>query len=661
MNRSNLQLFDDGSQMTSVPYRKELDGLRAIAVLSVVFCHAGYTAFSGGFIGVDVFFVISGYLITSIIHRELRLKTFSLKRFYERRAKRILPALFFVISISFPLAWLWLWPKDFRDFSESITFVSLFGANIHFYREIGYFDPDVELRPMLHTWSLGVEEQYYLLFPLLLIFLYRFKKQGIVFCVAGLAVTSLLVSQLWLSRNPPAVFYLLPFRAWELLLGALYALFSAEAGGLENYFGTKMRNVIGASGLAAIIAAVFLFSEKTPFPGIWAMIPTLGALLIIAAAQPDTWLGKILSTRPLEAIGLWSYSIYLWHQPVFAFTRYQIELPTAKTMTLMITLVLALSYITWRWIEMPLRHRPWTTRGIFLFSFFSIFFFALIGVLGKDKKDYLKRFAPHYLAELSVEKKLDRNYGLDRHCSDPDAGKNCQTANNPDTLVWGDSYAMHIVPGILASNPDIRLIQRTKSGCGPLLGIAPIFNNNLQGAEDCLRFNKEVMERLARWSDITHIVLSSRLTQYLGEKVQVLSDTGQILPASPKLLAQELKKTMERIATKNRRVVIFSPPPATGLDIGKCLAHSVRFNLPLERCDFQTKDIEPLRQQVFSILESLPKSYPVIWVGNGICDLTMCRSSYEDIFIFRDDGHLSIEGSHWLGKKLDFNATINGQ
>jgi peptidoglycan/LPS O-acetylase OafA/YrhL len=647
---------------TPATYRKEIDGLRAIAVLSVVLCHAGYGAFRGGFVGVDVFFVISGYLITSIIYRELSSGNFSLLKFYERRVKRILPALFAMLLFSWLFAWLCLWPADFRSFSKGLPFVSWFGANIHFQHEIGYFDPDVALRPLLHTWSLGVEEQYYLLFPFLLMLMFRFGKNGILLCLAIISMASLFAAQFWLSRNPSAVFYFLPFRAWELLIGAIYALVSVDSAGLFHRMGRKTRSVLGCIGILAILVAVVMYSEKTPFPGLSALLPTLGALLIIATAQPDTLPGKLLSIPPMQAIGLWSYSIYLWHQPIFAFTRYQIDKPTPALMAGMVVLTLVLSYASWRWIEIPLRHRQWPQKSVWLRTLAGILFFTLIGVLGKSDKDYFKRFSPDYLSELTIEKKLDRNYGLDRHCDSPDIGSRCQTADNPDTLVWGDSYAMHIVPGIIASQPDIKLMQRTMSACGPLLGIAPILNNNIRAAEACLRFNTAIMQRLPTWTTIKWVALSSKLTQYLGEGVTVLSADGRILPASADLLSEALQQTVERITATGKRAVIFSPPPATGDDLGKCLAHAARFALPLKQCDFAVKDIEPIRQQAFDVLRNLSTStHPVLWLTDGICNATLCQASHAGIFIFRDEGHLSIEGSRWLGQQLGFRAFITGQ
>jgi peptidoglycan/LPS O-acetylase OafA/YrhL len=206
-------------------YRKEIDGLRALAVIPVILFHAGFTTFSGGFVGVDVFFVISGFLITSIILKEIEAGTFSILNFYERRARRILPELFLVMLVCLPFAWLWLLPDDIRDFSKSVVKLTEFISNIYFYKQTGYFDTANELKPLLHTWSLAVEEQYYLFFPLLLLITWRFGKLFVFVTLTLILLSSLFYAQYIVYSEPSAAFYLLPSRFWELLVGALVAFY----------------------------------------------------------------------------------------------------------------------------------------------------------------------------------------------------------------------------------------------------------------------------------------------------------------------------------------------------------------------------------------------------------------------------------------------------
>ena len=334
---------------SSMQYRREIDGLRAVAVLPVILFHAGFRIFSGGFVGVDVFFVISGYLITGIIISELEQGRFSILRFYERRARRILPALFFMMLCCIPFAWMWMSPWKFKEFAQSLIAVSVFVSNIFFWRESGYFAAVAEEKPLLHTWSLAVEEQYYVLFPIFLILLWRFGRNPVFYSVVAIAVISLLLSE-WGSQNKPtANFYLAPTRAWELLAGSICAFFQ---------FGREQRsnNLLSAFGLALILFAIFYYDENTPFPSVYALAPVVGTALIIMFGAKSTWAAKLLSMRGFVGIGLISYSAYLWHQPLFAFVRIRsIYEPEQWLMLIASVASLALAYFSWRFVEQPFR------------------------------------------------------------------------------------------------------------------------------------------------------------------------------------------------------------------------------------------------------------------------------------------------------------------
>ena len=332
-------------------YRKEIDGLRAFAVLPVVFYHAGFGLFSGGFIGVDVFFVISGYLIASIIIREKSAGTFTFANFYERRARRILPALFLVMLVCMPFAWFWMAPHQLKDFSQSLLSTTIFLSNVFFYLETDYFNDFAETAPLLHTWSLAVEEQYYLLFPPLLLVIWRFGAKWRAGLFGAIAFASLVGAQYATVHAPTANFYLLPMRAWELLIGVLAALYILH----EEARGTKVKavhaEVGGGIGLLAIFYAVFVFDTKTPLPGLWGLIPTLGTALIILYASPQTWVGRLLGVWPIVGIGLMSYSLYLWHQPVLAFARIKtfgtLDAPLSLALIALSFFLAVASYILW--------------------------------------------------------------------------------------------------------------------------------------------------------------------------------------------------------------------------------------------------------------------------------------------------------------------------
>jgi len=291
-------------------YRAEIDGLRALAVLPVILFHAGFELFGGGFVGVDVFFVISGYLSTTILIEDIESDRFSLLSFYERRARRILPALFFILMLCTLFAWLWMLPKQMTDFSLSLIAVALFGSNILFWQESGYFAAASEEKPLLHTWSLAVEEQYYLLFPLFLLFALRFGKNKVFWTIVIFASFSLAMSEWGWRNKPEANFYLAPTRAWELFAGSI-AAFTLLKRGLRS------SNFLSMLGLVAICFAIFVYDENTPFPSVYAFVPVVGVVLLILFAGKDTLAAKLLSTRIMVGIGLISYSAYLWHQPLW--------------------------------------------------------------------------------------------------------------------------------------------------------------------------------------------------------------------------------------------------------------------------------------------------------------------------------------------------------
>lgn len=480
-------------------YRREIDGLRALAVIPVILFHAGFQAFSGGFVGVDIFFVISGYLITSIVLAEKQAGTFTLIGFYERRIRRILPALFVVMLACLPFAWLWMLPGDLRDFSKSLRYVSLFSSNILFYKQSGYFDTAAELKPLLHTWSLAVEEQYYLVFPILLLLAWRLGKRWIVSILVVMAVMSLAAAQWGSFYEPAATFYLLPTRGWELLIGVFIAfyLFAHETNKATSEVAGQLASIIG---VLLIAYAVLAFDKSTPFPSLYALVPTMGAALIILFATPQTIVGRLLSNKLLVGMGLISYSAYLWHQPLFAFARHRsISEPSTIELLVLSFAACALAYASWRYVEKPFRAKHSISKTtVFTCALLASVFFISIGVYGKHRDGFEDRLSIEQREIYSYTRYNESESGIDADCflkpeqTYRDFPSVCQNAHNSksNVLIWGDSYASALSRGLRFFLPNV--IQYTSSGC------PPIVDTIVNGRPYCSDVNSFVMREVER-------------------------------------------------------------------------------------------------------------------------------------------------------------------
>lgn len=626
-------------------YRREIDGLRALAVTPVILFHAGFAPFSGGFVGVDVFFVISGYLITTILITDLIKGDFSLINFYERRARRILPALFFVSICCIPFAYAWMLPSQLKDFSESLVAVVLFLSNVLFWRETGYFSPSAELKPLLHTWSLAVEEQFYLFFPVFLLLIWRLGRNFSLFCIVLVAVLSLLLSEYAWRHFPSANFYLAPTRAWELFVGAIVAFAS---------FGTKPRysEFLGAAGLIMVLGSIFLFTESTPFPSAYTLVPVMGTALVVMFSRHGTWSARVLSHPILVSIGLISYSAYLWHQPLFAFARLRsLTEPSALLMGVLVILTFALAFLTWRWVEQPFRKtqqgQGFSRQTVFGGSLGVGCVILLVGLTGYLGEGFRGRGNGEVnFAELDARVAI--NNGLSPDCELIfNSSPNCFTSLKPEVLLWGDSFAMHLSQGILASAEDVAMQQHTKSVCSPVLGLAAMRSTYSQEwARGCIEFNSQVMDWLRQNDSVRLVVLSSPFSQLL--EGHVLTERGEILIDPPiKKVVDEIAATAEQIRRTGARVLIVSPTPQSGWDTGQCLVRSEFFKATEDSCDFILRE----ETKAELLLREVEKGIPVHWLHQDICATGVCDVMQEGVFIFRDEGHLSQEGSAYLGQR----------
>jgi peptidoglycan/LPS O-acetylase OafA/YrhL len=629
-------------------YRPDIDGLRAVAVVPVLFFHAGFGWFPGGFVGVDVFFAISGYLITGLIVGDLAAGRFSLWAFYERRFRRIAPALIAMCFATVPFALLWMIPSELRDYARSLSATAVSASNFYFWQAAGYFAPDAALQPLLHTWSLAAEEQFYVVFPLFLLLLGRYRLSGII----ALTFASFLLTQIVPDRDPEANFYLRPTRFWELGLGAIAAIRPlAFPKGL-------LAEVGAAGGLLLIVLSIFLLDGSEPYPGWWTLPPVVGTILVLVSGG-ETRTGRLLAWRPLVGVGLISYSLYLWHQPLFAFARIRLLGDvTPAVYAVLIVAALGIAYASWRWIEQPFRDRGRFTRSqIFAGTIAASAFLLALGVAGDRTKGLPQRAGGEW-ARLFAHRP-PHNAGLGDVCSGRmPLPARCRTSDEPEMVVLGDSYAMHLVVGIVASHPSVRLAQLTMSACGPLFGIAQLSaTRGRTWARKCLAFQEAAKAYIAATPSIRYAVVSSPFVAYTADG-RVLFDGHGKVPAGVAVARLHLQETLDWLRSRGITPVVFRPPPVDGRNIGICLARAVWLGIAGDRCDLRVTDVGSFNPNVSRLLDGL--AVKEVDMGDFLCDDRYCKAHAGDVMIYRDAGHLTYEGSRYIGEHMAFYDRIVG-
>ncbi len=428
--------------MEKAQYQPEIDGLRAIAVISVVMFHAGL-GFPGGYIGVDIFFVISGYLITGIISRSIAKDRFSLVEFWERRIRRIFPALSTTILLTLLIGYFLLLPNDFLDLGKATLAQAALLANVYFWHSTGYFEGPAELKPLLHTWSLAVEEQFYIIFPLLLFAIRSDSIRFRIILLGCLAAFSLSASILGSGMFQSAAFFLLPARAWELLAGSLLAIVP-QSGSRSKY----RNEVMSLAGFLSIGASIALFDRETAFPGYAALLPVSGTVLLIRSLSgPKTAVAWLLSLKPVVFVGLISYSIYLLHWPVFAYGRYIMGSVSQKQAIIMTGMTLGLAYLSWRFVERPFREKKLAASrpAIFTFSAFITIGFFCLAFLILQSNGIPSRYPPGLSTQVDDVSWKGLEYMVDpsddpSHVILPELGAKSHASSRLDFVLWGDSH-----------------------------------------------------------------------------------------------------------------------------------------------------------------------------------------------------------------------------
>lgn len=629
-------------------YRPDIDGLRAVAVLAVVLHHLSSPLVPGGYVGVDVFFVISGYLITGIVSGEVRQGTFSFASFYERRARRIFPALFVVLATTLAVGWFLLLPSDYAGTLRGALGTMLFASNMVFWRDMaaGYFAAtDASLNPLLHTWSLAVEEQFYVFFPILLLVCFRRARRALVPVLVVGALVSLAGAALLVNSKSVAVFFLSPFRAWELLAGALLAL-----GAVPPLRSRVLRETMASAGLLAILAACFAYSDKTTFPGLAALAPVLGsAALIHAGASGNSIASRMLQWRPMVAVGLISYSLYLWHWPLVVFVRYAFGLAPLGVPVLVALLVasLALAYLSYRFIEQPFRRAGGATRR-WVFGASAVGGAVLAGVagIGVLNAGFESRFSPEV---VRLDKMRTAPFNPYVHCDERPAGEWCQLGNAttaPTTLLWGDSHMLAWAPALEAVYRERKqkAVFVPVAACPPLVGLTRNFKN-----PRCPGLNATVKSYLEAHPEIKTVVLAAYWHQYFREEGPLVVSGLRGTAAAERGLADVLNW----LTVQHRQVVLVGPVPVYDRSVPFVLAlEMVTGRMPLRST---REDQYRMNAPFWRVANAVPAGAlyalldPIEWLCSGGGE---CVSHLGGEPLYGDGNHLNVAGALLLKPQL---------
>jgi peptidoglycan/LPS O-acetylase OafA/YrhL len=641
-----------------VTLRQDIQALRGVAVLLVVIYHARLNIFAAGYLGVDIFFVISGFLITSMIKSQIEREKFSFTEFYFRRAKRLLPAAYVTFSVTAILSAFLLTAPEFRQFSSQLAGAVTFTANFVLMLQGSYFGGDADLKPLLHTWSLSIEEQYYLIMPALLFFIPRRLWATI---VTALVIVSLsLCIGFSLYWRPSVAFYFFPTRAWEMGLGSLGAFLIMKP--------------VAQSAAARLFwpsIAVLLILPIWPFgglhPGIDAVLACTATLIVILRGHP-VMQGAL--TKPLAFVGDFSYSLYLVHWPLFALLAnvWIGDVPLwLKLAGLLASLILA--YAQYRYVEDPIRKWQiaftWKRAGMAALVSASVVALPFVAIqmgMAPEKYEFARR----------------GNTGLGQNCVSDTAfapKPACMSTTTPDTIIWGDSYAMHLIPGLDATRGSHSIIQATKYLCGPLLNIAPVGHvvgstQNLPWARGCLDFNTSVLDYLSKSPSIKTVVLSSVFKQYMtASEMHILRRSAHIElegPGGIKVALQGMSDTVIALRQMGKRVIVIAPPPALDWDAGLCAERKQR-GLPtfgsFASCNIPDADYKEKRELVLSFLAELPKNMGVhvIMFDEALREGAGYSTMQGKTINYIANGHLSYTGSVMLANKMQMWDVIEAQ
>ena len=620
-------------------YRPDIDGLRAVAIIPVCCFHAGLPVFSGGFVGVDIFFVISGYLMALMISRCLMRGDFSFANFYERRIRRIFPALFAVLIFVACVASDLVPPKLFLDFGYALTATVLFVSNVAFsHKSANYFDVPTEWNPLLHTWSLAVEEQFYILFPVFLAVVWRLNRRIVFVLIVCAALASLILSMWGTANAPTATFFLLPTRAWEFFAGALVALWPASgfAAKTGSPHAAWAGSAASAAGMALVIASLVFFNSEMAFPGAAALVPCAGAALLIHFGQDSgNPMRRLLSFAPFIFIGKISYSLYLWHWPLIVFAeKYQLfGPPTLALKAAIILLSGCAGYASWHFIEQPFRGRSavLSTKGVYGAAGSGMALLGLLGLSAQFSNGWPSRFPG--IASVSIERQYAKaspdpawlahskngcfavdisGWGKDR-CF-------LSSHSKEKVLLWGDSFAAAYAYGFFLSQTDFDVLQFTSPACPPINGY------DAPSRVACAPFNKEVADIIKRYG-ISTVIMAANWVSYVKRK---------------KLQFEDIGKTVDYLHGLGVRVILAGQSPVFGFAYPDEYFYTVNGALLADRRYMAPLAIDPNINKAIAA-----RANPDVFFDPmaGLCHGAECLFKDGAVYLFADSGHFTEVGS----------------
>lgn len=666
------------TSINSKKYRPDIDGLRALAISSVVLFHAFPDLIPGGFIGVDIFFVISGYLISTIIFTELDAGTFSFRDFYARRIRRIFPALWIVLLFSLPFGYFLLFSEEYKDLGSQVVAGIFFYSNFYYLKAFtDYFSPLSEQQPLLHLWSLGIEEQFYIFWPVFTYAFWRFKN--IFFRIILLLTILSFGLNLWtIQRDPMETFYLPTTRAWELLLGAILAwlhLYQKEwlEGKIRNPFLKRwIPDAKAFLGIALILLGITVISKASPFPGYLALLPSLGAFLLISAG-PNTWINRrILSNKISVFIGLISFPLYLWHWPLLSFANITASgIPPLPIRIVAVLLSILLAYMTMSLVERRIRFRPGKQITIGLIAS-MLFLGALTYVITLPKVSEHRGIRYESLKEKVLYQLANQKSCKDdfRASMSPDICYYGTLEKEPTVVLFGDSHAESYYPGLakyFKTTLNTNLMLLAMHECPPFVKMINLTGRSPKVCSE----NQNIIKYIEQNPNIKTVLISGRgpirisgkgfgkIESHVSQDLHFASDPS--ITDKAEIFKLSLRATVQPLVEAGKEVVLIADNPELGFPVSECGAQRplqlfiADFRDP---CAVSRKDFEDRNREYHKILNEVANEFPKgsikIWESwKGFCDEKWCWGKKDGFVLYLDDDHLSLQGSIWIAEQYN--------